>query len=115
MSKNRRKLSRELSMGLLLMATPIFILSLGLLFALSHELIHEKVSESMNSMVNTTLHRVKYYMNTVETPAKSNAWMLKENFTSDSLVAVSNRIVRLNRNVISSSRDRVIRRLSTQA
>lgn len=103
MSKNRRKLSRELSMGLLLMATPIFILSLGLLFALSHELIHEKVSESMNSMVNTTLHRVKYYMNTVETPAKSNAWMLKENFTSDSLVAVSNRIVRLNRNVISSS------------
>ena len=103
MSKNRRKLSRELSMGLLLMATPIFILSLGLLFALSHELIHEKVSESMNSMVNTTLHRVKYYMNTVETPAKSNAWMLKENFTSDSLVVVSNRIVRLNRNVISSS------------
>lgn len=103
MSKNRRKLSRELSMGLLLMATPIFILSLGLLFALSHELIHEKVSESMNSMLNTTLHRVKYYMNTVETPAKSNAWMLEENFTSDSLVAVSNRIVRLNRNVISSS------------
>jgi signal transduction histidine kinase len=90
-------------MGLMVMAAPIFILSLGLLFALSHNLIHEKVSESMNSMLNTTLHRVKYYMNTIETPARSNAWMLEENFTPDSLAAVSNRIVRLNRNVISSS------------
>ena len=103
MSKNRRKLSRELSMGLMVMAAPIFILSLGVLFALSHNLIHEKVSESMNSMLNTTLYRVKYYMNTIETPARSNAWMLEENFTPDSLAAVSNRIVRLNRNVISSS------------
>ncbi|MCR5512034.1 MAG: hypothetical protein K6F43_00525 [Prevotella sp.] len=103
MSRNRRKLSRELSMGLLLMAAPIFILSLGLLFMQSHDLIHEKVAECMNSMLNTTLHRVKYFMNTVETPAKSNAWMLEESFTPDSLQAVSNRIVRLNRNVISSS------------
>ena len=103
MSKNRRKLSRELSMGLMLMAAPIFILSLGLLFAQSHALIHEKVSESMSSTLNTTLHRVKYYMNTVETPARANAWMLEDHFTADSLMAVSNRIVRLNRNVISSS------------
>ena len=103
MSKSHRKLSRELSMGLMLMAAPIFILSLGLLFAQSHALIHEKVSKSMNSTLNTTLHRVKYYMNTIETPARANAWMLEENFTADSLMAVSNRIVRLNHNVISSS------------
>ena len=103
MSKNRRKLSRELSMGLLLMAAPIFILSLGLFFVQSHNLIHEKVSECMNSMLHTTQQRIEYYMNTIETPAKSNAWMLEENFVHDSLMAVSNRIVRLNHNVISSS------------
>ena len=103
MSKNRRKLSRELSMGLMVMAAPIFILSLGLLFAHSHYLIHEQVTESMNSMLNTTLNRVRYYMNTVETPVNSNAWMIEENFTPDSLMAVSNRIVRLNHNVTSSA------------
>ncbi len=103
MSKNRHKLSRALSMGLMVLATPIFILSLGILYAESHSLIHEKVAESMASMLNSTQHRVKYYMNTVETPARANAWMLEENFVADSLEAVSNRIVRLNHNVTSSS------------
>ena len=103
MSKSHRKLSRELSMCVLLLAAPIFILSLGVLFMQSHYLIHQEVSECTNSMLNTTLHRVSNYMSTIETATNSNVWMLEENFRPDSLQSVSNRIVKLNPNVISSS------------
>ena len=99
----KSKLSRKLSLGFMLMAAPIFILSLGMLFVQSRYLIHEEVTESANSMLNTTLHRVSYCMNAIETAVNSNTWMLEENFRPESLRSVSNRIVRLNPNVISSS------------
>ena len=103
MHKNRWKLSRELILGVMLMATPVFILSLGILYWRSNNLIHQEVTDCTHSMLNTTLHRVRTYMGTIETAANSNAWMLEENFRPDSLQSVSNRIVRLNDPVISSS------------
>ena len=103
MSKNNNKLSRRLSLGIMLLAVPIFVLSLGLLFLQSRDLIHQEVLECTNSALNTTLQRVHNYMSTIETAANSNVWMLEENYRPDSLQSVSNRIVRLNPNVISSS------------
>jgi signal transduction histidine kinase len=103
MLKNRRKLSRELSLGVMLMTTPIFILSLGILYWQSNNLIHQEVTECSHSMLNTTLHRVRTYMSTIEMAANSNAWLLEEHFRPDSMQSVSNRIVRLNAPVISSS------------
>jgi hypothetical protein len=100
---NARQLSRRLSLSMTLLAAPVFILSLGLFFVQSYHLIHQEVTESFNSMLNTTLHRVRNYMTTVETAANSNLWMLEENFRPNSLKSVSNRIVRLNHPVISSS------------
>ncbi|WP_033147876.1 ATP-binding protein [Prevotella sp. P6B1] len=102
MSKHHR-LSRSLSMRIILMAAPIFILSIGTLFLQSRYLIREKAMASANSYLNTALHRVRNYMSIVETSANSNAWMLEENLRSDSLKSVSNRIVRLNAPVVSSS------------
>lgn len=103
MSKIRRKLTRELSLGVMLMTTPIFILSLGVLYRQSYYLIHQEVTECSQSILNTALHRVRTYMGTIESAANSNAWMLEEHFRPDSLQSVSNRIVRLNPPVISSS------------
>ena len=102
-NKNRLKLSRELGLGVLLLATPIFILALGALYRQSRFLIHEEVTKTSNSTVNTALLRLKNYMNTVETGVDANMWMLERNFRPDSLRAISNRIVRLNTNVVSSS------------
>ena len=99
MRVNRRKLSKELTMGILLMTAPIFILSLGLLFIQSRYLIHQEVTESSQSMLNTMLHRIKYYMNTVETAANSNVWLLEERFTPDSIRSVPERTKRLNHNI----------------
>lgn len=69
MHKNRRKLSRELILGVMLMATPVFILSLGILYWRSNNLIHQEVTDSTHSMLNTTLHRVRTYMGIIETAA----------------------------------------------
>ena len=103
MNKGYHRLSRRLGLGVMLLAAPIFILSLGILFMQSRNLIHQEASDLSNSVLNTSLHRVRYYMNTIETAVNSNVWMLEENFRPDSLQSVSNRIVRLNPNVISSS------------
>ena len=98
-----RKLSTQLSFDIMLMAVPIFILSLGMLFKQSGILVHQKVEECSHSILNTEVQRVRVFMGTIETAANSNVWMLEENFRPDSLQSVSNRIVRLNTPVISSS------------
>ena len=103
MLKNRQNLSKRLSLGIMLMTTPIFILSLGILYWQSNRLIHHEVTECSHSILNTMQHRVRTYMGTIETAANSNAWMLEEHFRPDSLQSVSNRIVRLNDPVVSSS------------
>lgn len=103
MNKGYHRLSRQLSLGIMLLAAPIFILSLGILFVQLRYLIHQEASECSNSALNTSLHRVRYYMNTIETAINSNAWLLEENIRPDSLKSVSNHIVRQNPNVISSS------------
>jgi signal transduction histidine kinase len=87
----------------MLMAAPIFIVVLGILYLQSRYLIHQEAVESTTSLLNTTLQRVINYVGTVETGAKSNVWMIEEKFDEDRMLAVSRRIVDLNRNVVSSS------------
>lgn len=103
MIKLYRKLSSKYSLGIMLMAAPIFLLSLGVLYYQSRKMIHNEVTDCYASVLNTTQHRIRNYMNTIETAANSNVWMLEENFRPDSMKSVSNRIVRLNPNVASSS------------
>lgn len=98
-----KRLSRKLSISLLLMAAPLFVLSLGLLFLQSSYLIHQKAVDHSTSVLNTTLQHVVNYMNTIETTAQSNAWLLEENFTPDSIQSIAQRIVQKNPNTISCS------------
>lgn len=103
MNKRCYKLSRQLGLGIMLLAAPIFILSLGVLFVQSRSIIHEEVTDAINSTLNTSLNRLCYYMKTIETAANSNVWMLEENFCADSVESIPKRVVQLNGNVVSSS------------
>ena len=103
MIKAFRKKQRNFSLGLILLAVPIFVLSLGTLYVQSRYLIHKKVSESALSKLKTTQHEIRNYMSTIETAVDANVWMMEENFSPNQLQNVANRIVRLNPNVISSS------------
>ena len=96
-------LKREVSLGIILLAVPIFILSIGTLFYQSRNLIHNEVKECNRNMLNKGLLQIRSYMSTIETAVNSNAWMMEENLTPDSLKVISERIVKLNAPVISCS------------
>jgi len=103
MSSIRRSFSKKLSLSILLMAAPIFILSLGTLFIQSRHLVRQEVIDRSVNTLNTTMQRVRNHMSTIENAANSNAWLMEENFTPDTLQSVCHNIVDLNRNVLSCS------------
>lgn len=103
MNKPRHSLSSRLSLGIMLMAVPIFMLSLGTFFVQSRKLYHQETTQRSMSILNNAIQRVASYMSAVENAAKSNAWLIEENFTPDSLLAISQRIVTRNQSIISCS------------
>lgn len=95
----RQSLSLKLSLGILLMAVPIFVLSLGILYIQSRNNVKKEATERANSVLNTTMQRIDRYMSTVETATEVNAWEILENLQPDSLLAFSRSIVTLNGNI----------------
>ena len=101
MSNLKRRLSRKLILSIMLMAVPVFILSLGIFYSQSRYLIRQEAIECSKSILRTTIQRVNNYMTTIEASTNANAWLLEENFCPDSLKLITQRIVRLNPNVLS--------------
>ena len=95
----RQSLSLKLSISILLMTVPVFIVSLGILFVQSRHQIKQEAVEHATSALHTSVQRVRRYLNTVETATNANDWLVIENLQPDSLLAYSRRIVQLNANV----------------
>lgn len=95
----RKHLSTKLSLGLLLLAMPIFVLSLGLLFERSRDEVKSEATEHAESVLNTSMQRLRRYMNALETATNINAWEVTAYMNPDSILRLTNRIVRLNPNV----------------
>ena len=98
-TSNGLSLSTKLNLSILVMAIPFFLLSMGLFFLQSRNGIFQEGEQSAFSALNTSMQHVRKYMMTVETATNSNLWLIEENFQPDSLMAISNRIVRLNSHV----------------
>ena len=92
----RKSLSTKLSLSILLLAAPIFIISLGLLFTQSRHVIRREAVGRANSVLSATMHRVSRNLSTIETATNANAWLIAKNLQPDSILSLSNRIVRLN-------------------
>ena len=103
MSKIRSSLWRKLSINILLMAVPIFVLSVGIFYLQSRHLIRQEAMARSNSIVRSMIQRVSNYMYSIEASTKANAWLLEDNFCPDSLVSISQRVVRLNPHILSCS------------
>lgn len=95
----RQSLSRKLGLGIFLMAMPILMLSLGILFEQSRNMVKREAEEHANSVLNTTMQRISRFMNVVETATDVNDWEVTENLDPDSLLAYSRYIVTLNGHV----------------
>lgn len=99
----KKTLASKLMVSILLMAIPIFLVSMGLVFFQTRKAVHKEAMECANSALNTTMQRIRNYMTTVETATNSNTWYIEKNFEPDSLFVISNRIVNLNRHVAGCS------------
>ncbi|MBR1389234.1 MAG: HAMP domain-containing protein [Prevotella sp.] len=95
----RQSLSLKLSLGILLMAVTIFVVSLGILFIQSRKNIKREAMERAVSELNATAQRVYRYLGTVETATNSNAWSINKHFQPETLLEYSYRIVAQNANV----------------
>lgn len=99
MSKISRSLSRKLSINIILLAVPIFVLSLGIFYLQSRYLIRQEAIERSNSILRTVIQRVSNYMGSIEAP--TNARLLEQHFSPDSLESISRRIVMMNPRILS--------------
>jgi len=103
MNNVRRTLSRRLSRTIMILAIPLFVLALGVFYKNANRLLHKEAVDRSRTILSTTTQLVVNYLNSVESAARSNLWMLEENFNPDSLAATSRRIVSLNKSVLSCS------------
>ena len=92
----RQSLSWKLSLGILLMAMPIFVLSIGILFLQSRYLVRQEATKHACSVLNTTMQRINRYMDIVETATNINDWEITAHLNPDSILAYSRFIVMLN-------------------
>ena len=99
MSKINRKLQVKLSAGLLLLAMPIFVVSMAVMFIQSRNSIREEADEHAASMLSATMHHMKKYILATEMATNANAWFVEQKFQPDSLLVLAQRIVRLNGNM----------------
>lgn len=92
----RRSFSSKLSLWVLIMAVPVFCGSVGLLFYHSQRMIRSEAVQRANVVLDVSLQRINRYLVTVETATNSHSWLIEKSLQPDSLLAISERIVRFN-------------------
>ena len=92
----RQSLSWKLSLGILLMAMPIFMLALGILFVQSRNNVKREATKYAASVVNTTMQHITRYMQMAQTATDLTAWDVIARLQPDSLLAYSNYVVAFN-------------------
>ena len=92
----RRAFARKLSIGILLLAIPIFVVSLGILFTQSRHRIRLEAVGRANSVLNSTMQRISRNLLTIETATNAYSWLIERSLQPDSLLAYSRRVVQLN-------------------
>ena len=103
MIKTSSRLSSKLSVSIMLLAIPVFVLSLGIFYLQSRYLVRQEAMKHTSSILKTTVQHLDNYMNSIEISTNANAWLLEENFCPDSMASISQRILRLNPNILSCS------------
>ena len=95
----RRKLSLKLTFGIMLFLIAIFVVSLGILFMRSRQLVREEAMERAEQELDNVVMRVNGMMNEVETATMTARWHLtNDNLQPDSLLNFARRIVAMNPN-----------------
>lgn len=89
-------LSSKLCLAILLMAVPIFIVVLSVLFTRSRNIIRKDAVGRANSVLSATMQHIGRKLSAVETATNTNSWLVEQSMTPEGLLALTNHIVRLN-------------------
>ena len=95
----RRSFSSKLSLGILLLAVPIFVISLGILFTQSRHMIRENAVGRANSVLSATMQQISRKLKSVENATNANSWLVLQDMNPDSILALTHRFVRINPHV----------------
>ena len=96
LNKVRSSFSAKVIIWVLLIAIPIFILSVGLLYWQSRKLIRAEAEECANSVLKTAMQRINRYIITAETATNTYAWLAEQSMQPDSLRTYAERLLYLN-------------------
>ena len=96
LNKVRSSFSAKVIIWVLLIAIPIFILSVGLLYWQSRKLIRAEAEERANSVLKTAMQRINRYIITAETATNTYAWLAEQSMQPDSLRTYAERLLYLN-------------------
>jgi len=92
----RHNLSMKLCLGILLMTVPIFLISLGVFYQQSRNILLHEAMMRVNGTLSTMMQRIVLHLTTVEVATNSNSWIVEEQLDPDTMLTVSNRVVQLN-------------------
>ena len=92
----RRSFSAKVIMWVLLIAVPVFLASVGVLFWQSHKLIRAEAVDKASNVLACAMHRINRYLITTQTASHTNAWIVEQSLYPDSIQAITNRIATTN-------------------
>ncbi|WP_232221035.1 ATP-binding protein [Prevotella sp. RM4] len=92
----RRSFSAKVIMWVLLLAVPVFLASVGVLFWQSHKLIRAEAVNKASNVLACAMHRINRYLITTKTASHTNAWIVEQSLYPDSILAMTNRIATTN-------------------
>lgn len=92
----RKSFSTKLTLTILVLAIPIFVIALGIFFSQSRNIVRKEAVERASSMLNTTMHLIYRNISAIETATNSCSWQINQNIQPDSVQALSRRLVQLN-------------------
>ena len=96
LNRIRKSFSTKLSLGILLMAVTIFLVSLGVLFTQSRHIIRTEAVGRTKAVLNTTMQHIVRNLMTIENATNTYSWMIEQQFQPEQILDFTNRIVRLN-------------------
>jgi len=92
----RKSFSAKLSIAILLLAVPVFVLSLGVFFFQSRHLIRKEAVGRAQSVLSTTMQRMSRHLMTIATATEANSWQAEQQMEPEALLDISRRLVQMN-------------------
>ena len=92
-------LSTRIAIVILLLAVPLFIMTIGVLFLEARQVIRHKAVGRAKSALNASMQRLDRNLIAVKTATEAYSWVLEEQLQPDSLLSISHKVVALNPHV----------------